>query len=78
MKKPNTPAAMERVKRALQFIESAQGELSRASQELSALRWGSGQQTKVMKLYDKVHQQWYVLRKFSEQNQSLSVDSEPE
>ncbi len=78
MKKPNTPAAMAKVKTALQHIQNAQEELGRATSALGSLRFGSGQCGRVSKLYEKLHAEWYRLRNFAATDQSLSVDSEPE
>lgn len=77
-KKPNTAAAMVRIHVALDMLQAAQGKLGEAASMLSSLRWGSNQQQKVMRLYEGVHRQWYLLRDFAATPQSLSVDSEPE
>lgn len=77
-KRPNTPAAMLRVRQALQHIGAAQGELARASAHLATLRYGADHCEKLGELYEKMKTQWYALREFSESPQSLSVDSEIE
>lgn len=78
MKRPNTPAAMERIEEALRRIEAAQTELGRACQALSSLRCGSAKYSKAQKLYDRVHRFWYEVKHWSERPQSLSRDNEPE
>lgn len=78
MKQPNSPAAMERIRLALNEIEEAQRLMGHACQTLSSLRYGAGKYKKAGKLYDAIHAFWYELKHFAEQPQSLTVDSEPE
>lgn len=77
MSKPNTPKAMERVRKALDHIQAAQGQLDRACAELSTLVGGIPAWRRVSKLYDSVHAEWYKVKGFADQDRGLFVDSEP-
>lgn len=77
-KKPNTPAAMLKVREALKLIESAQTQMDFACMQLSTLRYGVKKHDKALQLYSKLQAFWYEVRDFAAVDQSLSTDSEPE
>ena len=56
--------AEARIRRALELIESAQGQLGEACAELSAVVGGSAMWSATSKLYDKVKAHWYRVEEF--------------
>ena len=78
MKAPSTPAAISRVKEAMTLVERAQGDLDRATQKLSAIRYGNDLTDKTFSLQERAGNLWYVLRKAAESRPQMSLDSEPD
>jgi transcriptional regulator len=67
--------ALENVRRALDLIEEAQRTLGRAAEELSPIQFGSPAQDRIMKLYDKVHSEWYRTRRLLD-DKRIQIDRE--
>jgi hypothetical protein len=69
-------AAKVRVQRALRHIQAAQDHLGQASAELGAVRFGAPTQRSLMRIYDKVHAEWYRVQKLLD-NFRIELDREP-
>lgn len=78
MSEPSTPAALDALRKAMDLVESAQGQLGKACQQLGRLRYGADLYKEAGKQYDAVHKLWYVLEVAARSRARMSVDSEPE
>jgi hypothetical protein len=74
---PNRHAvALARVHVALKKIEAAQGLLGQACAALSPICYGHPAQLRVGKLYNKVHAEWYRVKRLLD-DPRLALDHDP-
>jgi hypothetical protein len=68
--------ALARVQVAMRKIETAQGLLGEACAALSPVCYGNPAQVRVGKLYDRVHAEWYRVRKLLD-DPRIELDHDP-